>query len=245
MTIIKGILKEKVLLYLKQNKSLNQISKELNLNKTTVYYWYKNLGKSKVIKINVKNIGNNELTGEFMGIFAGDGDYYLSKAYHHNITLSFDSRDRKYINHVKLLMLELFSKNPYVFTRKDQNEAIVRMRSKDIYLLIKSYLTWNGRKSHSIRLKNDVKMHSKKFLKGFVRGLFDTDGFIDRNVPRVVFGTVSKLLSSNVEEILSLLKINYTKNTIIDKRTNRKPLNLIEISRKNMNEFFSTVKPFH
>lgn len=245
MTIIKGILKEKVLGHLKHNKSLNQISREFNLNKTTVYYWYKKLGKSKTVKVNIKNAGNNELTGEFMGVFAGDGDYYLSKAYHHNITISLDSRDRKYISHVKLLMLELFSKNPYVFTRRDQNESIVRMRSKDIRLLINNYLTWKGRKSHSICLKNDVKTHSKKFLKGFVRGLFDTDGFIDRSIPRVIFGTVSKLLSNNVEEILSLLKIGYTKNTVIDKRANRKPLLLIEISRRNMNEFFNDIKPFH
>ena len=245
MTIIKGVLKEKALLYLKQNKSLNQISKELKLNKTTVYYWYKKLGKSRVIKINVKNVGDNELTGEFMGIFAGDGDYHLSKVYHHNITISLDSRDIKYINHVKLLISELFSKNPYVYMRKDQNEASVRMRSKDIYLLIKNYLSWNGRKSHSVCLKNDIKIYSKKFLKGFIRGLFDTDGFIDRNKSRAIFGTVSECLSRNVEETLGLFKIDYKKNIRIDKRGNRKPLILIEISRNHVNKFFNLIEPMH
>jgi intein/homing endonuclease len=245
MTIIKGVLKEKVLECIKQNRSLNQISKELKLNKTTVYYWYRKLGKSKLIKINVKNVGNNELTGEFIGIFAGDGDYYLSKEYHHNITVSIDSRDKKYINHVKLLITELFSKKPYVFERKDQNESIVRMRSKDIYLIIRNYLIWNGRKSHSVHLKDGIKTYSNEFLKAFVRGLFDTDGFINRSKPRVVFGTVSKLLSNNVEEILSLMKISYIKNTIIDKRGNRKPLNLIEISRSHTDKFFELIKTIH
>ena len=147
--------------------------------------------------------------------------------------------------HVRQLMLNLFSKNPSLFIRKKQNTAIVRMRSKDIYLFIKNYLIWNGKKYYSVHLKDKASKYSKKFLKGFVRGLFDTDGSMNRNLPRAVFGTVSKLLSNNVEEILSLLNINYTKNTVIDKRVNRKPLILIEIRRSNINKFFNTIKPAH
>jgi transposase-like protein len=56
MTIVNGELKENVLKHLKQNKSLNQISKEFNLNKTTIFYWYKKLGKSKTTKVSIKQM---------------------------------------------------------------------------------------------------------------------------------------------------------------------------------------------
>jgi intein/homing endonuclease len=244
MRVIKDNLKKTVLKCLKQNKSLNQISRELNLNKTTVYYWYKKLGKSKITKINI-DIGNNQLIGEFIGIFAGDGGYYLDRDYHHSISIYIDLKDKKYITHVRQLMLDLFSKNPSLFIRKNQNTAIVRMRSKDIYLFIKNYLIWNGKKYYSVHLKDKVSKHSKEFLKGFIRGVFDTDGFINRNMPRVVFGTVSKNLSNDVVETLALFKIRHTKNIIISKRKNRKPLILVEISRSNLNEFFDTFKLIH
>jgi len=244
MRVVKDNLKKSVLKCLKQNKSLNQISRELNLNKTTVYYWYKKLGKSKITKINIKK-DNENLIGEFIGIFAGDGNYYLDKDYHHSITIYIDSKDKKYISHVKQVILNLFSKNPNIINRKDDNTTYIRIRSKDAHLFIKNYLTWKNKKSSSICLRNDIKHYSNEFLKGFICGLFDTDGFIDKDTSRAVFGTISNSLVTNVEEVFSLFNIKYTKNVHIDKRGNRKPLSHINVSRKDIDKFFNLINPIH
>jgi intein/homing endonuclease len=245
VTIVAGGLKEKVLKRIKQGRSLNKISNEFGLNKTTVFYWYRKLGKSNAVKVKIQQNYDDELVGEFIGIFAGDGCYYVDKKYHHSVMVLINAKDKLYTAHVKSLISELFSKEPYVFIRKKGNVAMIRIDSKDIYLFIKSYLEWTGKKSHSVGLKKSPKDYTNDFLRGFVRGLFDTDGFIDRTVPRAVFGTVSKHLAKNMEEVLSLLGINYTKNVVIDKRGNRKPLIMIEIFRSQTNRLLKLINPVH
>lgn len=243
MTIVKDELKKNILDAFKQNKSLNKVSKQYKINKTTAFYWYKKLGKVKIIKVKI-NKKDEQLIGEFVGIFAGDGNYHRDNSYNHNITIHITGNDQKYINHVILVMTKLFSKKPHVYRTKS-NMVLVRITSKDVYLFLKTFLEWRGKKSHSVYLKNNIEDYSQEFLKSFLRGLFDTDGLIRRSIPRFVFGTVSRKLSNNVEKILATLNIRYTKNIIIDKRGGRKPLVLIEIFRRDANSFLENIQPIH
>jgi hypothetical protein len=237
-------LKEDVLKSLKQNKSLNKISKEFSLNKTTIFYWYKKLGKSKITKINIKH-DSQDLIGEFIGIFAGDGSYNMDREYHHKVTIHLNSRDKKYIRHVKSVMRKLFSKNPHNLLSKKDNTTILKFNSKDVYLFVKDYLQWEGKKYHSVCLKHDLRKYSRKFLIGFLRGVFDTDGHINRKIPRANFATVSEALVKNVEEALTFSRLTYSSRRYVDKRGNRKPLFLIEIRRSDLNRFFELIKPVH
>jgi len=244
MTVVKNELRENILKAFKQNKSLNEISRKFKINKTTAFYWYRKLGKSKIKKVKI-NQNDVELVGEFIGIFAGDGNYYRDKNYKHNITIHITGKDKKYITHVKALMANLFSKEPHIFVRKKGNMTLIRITSKDVYLFLKNYLNWENKKSFSVCLKKGTQNYPIDFLKGFVRGLFDTDGMIKRSIPRFVFGTISSKLATNVENVLLMLDIRYTKNIVVDKRKNRKPMVLIEIFRRDANLFLKNINPIH
>ncbi|MDE1861198.1 MAG: hypothetical protein KGH72_05805, partial [Candidatus Micrarchaeota archaeon] len=59
--------------------------------------------------------------GEFIGIFAEDGNYSVDKDYRHQIRIFLNAKDTRYIQHVTALMKRLFDRNPWVYTRPAYN----------------------------------------------------------------------------------------------------------------------------
>ena len=70
-------IRQKIIKRINENVSINNISKELNLAKSTIYYHYKKIKGKKPKEIEF-NFRSEKEIGEFLGIFSGDGNFTLT-----------------------------------------------------------------------------------------------------------------------------------------------------------------------
>lgn len=203
-----------------EGKSLKSISKLTGLGKTTIYYQVKSLKPRQWRKMEI-NISEFEI-GELVGAFAGDGNYY-HKDYESGIKGNKDCRyriryflslisDQDYADYLTNLLKNL-NLNPGRCIREKDNTICVDVSSKSFSELIKRYLTWEEDKTLTIRLKNDLNFYSEDFLKGFARGLMDTDGSI--NESNAACACISKRLIDNLGEIFNKFQIIHSRSSLI------------------------------
>lgn len=223
----------------KSNFSLNKISKKLLLSKSTIYYWYRKDWSIKYPKIKINSV-NQENMGEFLGLFAGDGNYTKDKSYRHQIRIFLNAKDKFYISQAIELIYRLCNKMPWAYTIESDNVTILRILSKDLINFIKIYLEWDKNKTKTIRLAN--RSFTRTFKTGFLRGLIDSDGYIDQQNGIAVYSTISRKLANNIEILLSEFKISYKRYLYEDKRGNRSPIIRIRIS-KDFKKFIKIVRP--
>lgn len=218
--------------------SLNKIIKLTDKSKTTIYYHFRKIkGKTySSIKIDEKDQLH---IGEFMGIFAADGNFFKTKQYHYRVFLFFGPEEEERKNQVKGFLTRLFAKSPIESNRS--NLLILYYCSKPLYEFIKEYLVWNkgGKKTYSISLRE--KNFSNDFKIGFLRGNIDSDGYISKR--KISFASVSEKLMDNIMVFLNNLDISYTKGIHNDKRPNRKTIYYVDISKKNHEKFLNVIKP--
>lgn len=223
---IKDTLKELTL----EGKSLNDISKLTGLGETTIYYQVKSLKPRQWRKMEI-NLSEFEI-GELIGAFAGDGNYYHkdygsgikgNKDYESGIKGNKDCRyriryflslksDQEYADYLTNLLKNL-NLNPGRYIREKDNTICVDISSKSFIELIKRYLKWDEDKTFTIRLKDDLNFYSEDFLKGFARGLMDTDGSI--NESNAVCACISKRLIDNLGEIFNKFQIIHSRSSLI------------------------------
>jgi len=226
-----------------QNLSLNTISKSLSISKSTVYYWYRKFGGRTVPKV-IINSGDQEIVGEFIGAFAGDGNYTLDRDYKHQISISLNSKDLHYITHLKNLIGVVCSKTPHSYTYDRDHVTILRIVSKDLAIFIKSYLMWAKTKTATVELRLECKELGNSFVVGFLRGLMDTDGYINHKDKYVTFSTISPGLARNIETSLSILGINFKEYINNDPSGHFKPVFRIRVT-KDFKKFIGLVQPKH
>ncbi len=222
----------------KIGKSLNEITRIVGRSKTTVYYHFRKI-KGKTIKPIVLKSQDEELIGEFIGVFAGDGCLHKTKNYNYRVHLYFNKTEHQYVKDLKKILYTLFGKFPWTFDRGDI--FMLTYSSKRLHLFIKYYLTWEktGRKSHSVHLaKRD---HSKEFKIGFLRGLIDSDGYLTDN--KIQFATSSPCLANDIKCFLEDLRIDYHYHLYEEKRENRVNMNHISIRKNEREKFFNIIKP--
>jgi len=94
-------IKEEMISKLKKGVSINQISKEIGLAKSTIYHHYKKInGKKFVEPVFESNLSKEE--GELLGIIIGDGSLLHYKEYgHYRIIVAFGKVNEKYARYVK------------------------------------------------------------------------------------------------------------------------------------------------
>jgi len=241
MIRLSDIQKEEIKNKIIQNKSLNTIFKEMNLNKTTVYYHFRKIKGRTNVHIQI-NESNKELVGEFMGLFAGDGSYYYDKkSFCHKIRFHFCQREAFFVDELDNNLFKiLFNRIPNRYLR-DYNRLDLAYTSKEMFQFIKKYVTWEPhiRKTYTVQLK--PKNYSKKFKIGFVRGSVDSDGHISKN--RIMFASVSYNLMINVANFLKDLKLDHNLHKYVDKRPNRKDIYHINIPATEHKKFLKIIKP--
>lgn len=186
---------------IKDGKSLKKIAKITNLSKTTVYYHFRKL-KGRTIKYPIFNFSSDEELGEVVGIFAGDGSlHFIPENYRYVVRIHSSLRNIDYLMHVKTLYERCFGVSFPV--RKYKTRRFLEKNSKLIFYLFFNYLDFDPRnKSNTVKLKN---IFSKKFNKGFLRGLLDTDGTFcidNEGKLRLVYYTSSKELSKRLKIII-------------------------------------------
>jgi len=223
----------------KEGCSINTISKILNRNKTTIYYHFR-IERGRTNTPVVPDESSQELVGEFIGLFAGDGYFRKTKEYKYRVQLCFAKNDKAYIEDLKKNVLKkLFEKEPCEYAQ--HNRLNLYYYSKNIYSLIKKHLTWNAstRKTYTVQLKN--KNNGLSFLIGFIRGCLDSDGHYSKN--KICFATVSQELGRDISASLNSLKIGHKCRTYTDRRKNRRPIEHITIARESRERFIRIIKP--
>jgi len=215
-----------------EGKSLRQISSLINLGITTIYYNVRKF-KPKQRKKFVCNLNDFQI-GELVGAFAGDGNFYHSikgRCSKYTIRYFLSYEDDMFYAQYLTNLLKNMNLNANMFPRKQGEKwsvIIINVYSKEFYNLIKNYLIWEGKKGHTVRLKDNILAYNPNFLRGFVRGLMDTDGFV--GISNICFAVVSKSLVLNFKDILFLFNIESKFFTKIRER-NRKDLHFCRVNR--------------
>lgn len=224
---------------IEEDKSLKQISKDINRNKTTVYHHFRKI-KGKTMQPIVIHGKNDELIGEFIGLFAGDGCIFTTNNYCYRTYLCFNTNEDKFVKDlIENVLLNLFKKKPMIFIR--EHRLNLCYCSKNIHTFIDKYLDWNrnSRKTYSVCLKDQE--YSKRFIIGFIRGSLDSDGYLSEK--KISFASVSSGLIENISQFLDILGLAYSVRLYKEKRPNRKDIYHINILKKDFNRFLELIKP--
>ena len=226
---------------IEENASLNNISKQTGLAKTTIYYYSRKIIGKKYFEPEFE-LEYSETEGEIAGIFAGDGSqFHDSERGSYQVNVHFGKTD--YVFYVKDLFEKYFNKK-FRLQQESRGRSRLCTQSKKIFCHFKNYLEYNSRVKHStVKLKS--LNFPEKFLIGFLRGFLDTDGTIslcsDRPM-RIVYTTTSKELASQLKTILRKFDIDCGGYTA--KRLNLKDLHQVYILARSNEQFLQKVKPF-
>ena len=133
MTRLSELLLQEIELELSDGTSLNTISKEYNIGKSTLYYYYKKIKGKKFVSPYVLPRLSEE-AGEVVGIFAGDGSQYFEpKNYHYEVNVHFGGKKLAYASNVKLLFENFFRKS-FRLQKEPLDRLRLRTYSKQIFL---------------------------------------------------------------------------------------------------------------
>ena len=178
---------------IREGQSLRQISRATGAKKTTIYYYMQKIrgGKSRVKPLKIS--GPLENIGEFVGVFEGDGSFCKDALYHYSIRITLSLKEKEYAKKLKAMFASTFGDAPYEYTQPKITSRVLRYQSKKMLGLLQSYLHWfKGDKTGTVRLHTIN--HPTSFCTGFLRGLFDTDGY--RGKSKACFATISYELAS-------------------------------------------------
>lgn len=194
--------------------------------------------------VNFNNL-SEQFLGEFLGLFAGDGNLFKTKTYNYRSFLFFGPDEFEFMNKIKKLLTISFNQKPIEGKRKDKTGRIYLFYlfycSKRVFYLVKHFLIWNKLqvKTYSVHLREEN--YSDQFKIGFLRGCFDSDGHISKKT--IMFASVSKELIRDVTNFLDHFKIEYNCRLNKDKRSNRKDIYHIVLRKKHHSVFINLIEP--
>lgn len=168
-------------LYIRENKTINEISEIIGISPQSVYIRLKRLGiktcpkkktrySNKRIDVKIPIVYTKNLA-EFFGIMLGDG--HLS---HFQVVITLGTKELKYAEYVSSLIEENFNVKPRIAVRGE--------RYRDVYVgsvEITSWLFNEGLVHNKVKSQVDIPnwiFSDKEFMKRFLRGFFDTDGSV-------------------------------------------------------------------
>jgi hypothetical protein len=169
-------IKNKIISLVLKGKSLNYINNLTSVGKTTIYYYMRKLKGRKITLVKIDK-RDNERIGEFMGLFAGDGNFYFDKkTYRWRLRITFNEKDSNLVEYYRNSITKLTSKKPHTYSAS--SVKILALDSKVLTLFILKYLTWFDKKTKNVTLRNKVLLKDEMFRRGFLRGLVDSDGYV-------------------------------------------------------------------
>ena len=120
--------------YIQRGISLNKLVKKIGKNKTTLYYHFRKIKGKKYFPLMLHS-KNQELLGEFIGLFAGDGSLYKSTDYKHKLSLHFNITEKKFVEDlIEKVLCPLFHKKPII--SRDGNRLNIYYYSKFLFNLV-------------------------------------------------------------------------------------------------------------
>ena len=223
--------------------SVNRISQELDLPKSTVYYHFRKEVGQKQKENRVKLPENEEASGELCGVFAGDGNFHRKKGGHYRIRFFLNLHD-DYWKELADFLEEKLSKRPNIYRYEDKSRATLDYSSKKLYQLFRERLEWGEDKTKTVRPK-DLDSESRGFKIGFLRGLLDTDGYRETRFRRYIYGTASIRLRDSFAAILEEFDIDH--KTYVEDPQNKDwySMHKVRISGDDAEKFASKIRPRH
>ncbi|MEK7219392.1 MAG: LAGLIDADG family homing endonuclease [Patescibacteria group bacterium] len=226
-------------LYIKQNKSLSEVSKILGISEQTIFRRFERLGiktqphlKKNYLKkrtdVKIPNKYSKDIA-EFFGIMLGDG--HVS---HFQVVVSLGNKEEKYAKHVKSLIEKIFKTHVKISLR-DTGYRDVYLGSVDIT----SWLLKQGLVNNKVKSQVDVPkwiFNKNDFMRSFLRGFFDTDG----SVYKLKYGIQMSFCNRSLPILKSLQfmlkKLEYNPSSI-------SLFNMYLTKRKDVKRFFKEIKP--
>ena len=165
---------------------------EFVFNEDENFYFLKGKTNSQVVKFPKKL--TVELA-EFLGLVIGDGHLDKLKLEFYN---SNEFLRNKYIS-----LVRVFGLNYRVF--KSKTTSVVQINSRVLNnILNKVFDIPFGKKSDKVCIPEKILKSGEKILAGFLRGYFDTDGYVSqkKSLREIELATASKLMSEQLKLVL-------------------------------------------
>jgi len=212
-------------LFLKLSKSVNFIQSPISVTDAC--------GKSSAVKI-PKEIDNK--LAYIIGAMLGDG--HIGERMGHGSEVVFSDMDRESTSsELQQSIKEVFGVN----MKKDKSKGIIAYNSA-LASILGSLGIPAGNKSHIIRVPQYIFFSDKEVIKGFIKGIFDTDGHASNY--HVSISSVSEKFIQDLKWLFLIMNITGS----IEKRKNKgiingRPIKESEIftfrfsGRKNLQKF--------
>lgn len=193
---------------------------------------YNEILKDKYVLKNIEKPKEDIYFAEILGVLNGDG--YISKQ-NHEICVVGNLLEKEYFDYLK----ELFESTFKLKFSLGEFPTYIKLRtySKELSnLLNKKYGLPTGNKLGSLKIPKQV-LISRKFLRTYIRGLFDTDGGFTlrrKKDPIINFTSADPNFLNEVKKVLINLGFK------VAKRGSKK---IFIYHPKHVKIFFETVKP--
>jgi len=225
-------------LYVRQNMTIGEIAKIIGVNQGSVFKRMNRLGIASHPELKPTYLNTlkeiripdyNEKVAEFFGIMLGDG--HVS---HFQTRVTLGTKELSYVVYVARLMGILFKTPASISVRADGY--------RDVYIgsvRLTAWLTQEGLVSNKVACQVDVPpwlFGRAEFMRGFLRGFFDTDGsfYLLRFGRQISFTNHSLPLLHSLRKMLIAL----------DYRPSEVSASRVYLTRKgDIDRFFSEVRP--
>ncbi len=219
--------------------SLRTLSNLLGRRKNVIYYHTRKLFglRYKRIKFNLRL---KEELGEFLGALAGDGTISKDiKNGNYSVRIFLAKNEFAYATYLANLTERLFNKKANVWKPRNRSLSEFSIYGKEIIEFLNKYFIFESDKTYTIRLKERINYYPRPLLRGFIRGLIASDGWVGKD--RIEFSTISESLSNQFSEILDSFKIQshiYPQKREYPRRIKYR----VRIyGYKNLNRFYNTI----
>lgn len=213
----------------KKTKLIKKTARELNKSPSTIYYHLVKAGVYRPLREPSKRGGRGNKTkpdtrltpqlAEFLGIHTGDGSYIARGEW----WLKEGVEEILYCkNFVSPLLNDIFQITARASMKwwpsHHTPKSVIRSRSAILLRTLEYFGFMPGKKSYYVAVPQPVVNAGEDVRKGFLRGLFDTDGTIgagwDRRPIIVTVYTRSKDLALGVDRLINMLGMETRKITV-------------------------------
>ena len=192
---------------------------------------------SKYMEVKTQNIvkklatRDERLIGLYVGLWLGDGTQYKDKG-RCVIKICCNRENRVLNTFVQDVIFRTFEKKTALIEENSNNRAFVKFVSKFIFNFIYKCTKQDlGKKTYSVRLKEEINQYGDDFLEGCLLGLVLSDGYLKDFFS---FNVTSKGLSHNMFNILK--KYGFKPSVYVHKRAKWgwKDLNMVRLNKKKV-----------
>lgn len=146
----------------------------------------------------IENLTEKE-KGYLFGLFEGDGyKIHDKKSRHYHVEFYLNSLNDKAIIEFITKLLKKINLNPNIYQDKRFNCKRIRVYSKELFEIIKKNI--------------DLTNKNKEFMIGFISGLIDSEGYVNKEKSYIMIININKNLLENCGKFLERISIRSTIN---------------------------------